>query len=111
MKIFLLLITISLLGNNPEKMNRRGFFAKIQKAYLEGRHGREHKRWLERHQREKERRRFVKERNIKTLVDGISRRLKRGPSNVKLVVIGGVGLVIWLCHKGSIGCDGREEKD
>ena len=109
MKLCLLLTSLILIGNTESKTDRRGFFKKLRDNYIAGRleaaATKEEKRILERKQTEKIRRRAVFERNVKTLVDGFSRRLRRGPGHVKLLVIGGVVLVIWLCHKGSIGCD------
>lgn len=103
-----------LLANGPKETTRRSFFKNLRDNYIAGRleaaTKKEERKILESKQAEKIRRRAVFERNIKTLVDGFSRRLKRGPGHIKLLVVGGVVLVIWLCHKGSIGCDNTKEK-
>lgn len=112
-RILLLTTLVFVIGNN-NKTDRRGFFKKLRDNYVAGRleaaTTKEEKRILERKQSEKIRRRAVFERNVKTLVDGFSRRLRRGPGHIKLLVVGGVVLVIWLCHKGSIGCE-RDRRD
>ena len=105
MKWCLVLITVFLIGNDDGKTNRRGFFKKIRDAYIEGRMSANEKRIIERKEAEKMRRRQVFERNVRSLVDGISKRLKHRRSTVSVVVIGGVALVVWLCHKGSVGCE------
>ena len=96
-----------------KQIDRRGFFTKIRDSYLQGRleaaTRKEEKRIIERKQAEKMRRRVIFERNVKTLVGGLSKRLKRGPSYIKVAVIGGVILVVWLCHKGSVGCEHDDE--
>ena len=107
MKWCLVLITIFLFGNSDDKTTRRGFFTKIRNAYIEGRLSANEKRIVERKETEKMRRRMVFERNIKSLVDGVSKRLKHRRSTVSIVVIGSVALVVWLCHKGSVGCDSQ----
>lgn len=93
-----------------EEIDRRGFFKKIRDAYLEGKASKNEKRIIERKEFEKLRRRAVFERNVKAIVDGISKRLKHRRSNFALVVVGSVVLVVWLCHKGSMGCAKWEEK-
>ena len=98
------------LLSNDEKIDRRNFFTKIRDAYIQGRYEKNEQRIADRKEAEKMRRRAVRERNIRTLIDGVSRRLKRGPSYIKVSVFLGVGLVVWLCHKGSVGCDGKEDK-
>ena len=98
-----------MLANN-DKTDRRGFFKKLKDAYVEGRLSANERRIADRKEAEKMRRRQVFERNIKSLVDGLSKRLKHRRSTVTVVVIGGVALVVWLCHKGSVGCDGQQDK-
>ena len=103
--IALLLSVIFCLGNTDGKTTRRGLFKKIRDAYIEGRLSANEKRIAKRKEKEKVRRRLVFERNVKTLVKGISKRLKHKRSTVSLIVIGSVVLVVWLCHKGSLGCE------
>ena len=98
-----------LIGNGDNKTDRRGFFKKIVTAYREGRATANEKRIIERKEAEKMRRRQVFERNVKSLVDGVSKRLKHRRSTVSIVVIGSVALVVWLCHKGSVGCDSKQQ--
>ena len=114
MRLFLLLITITVaslceLGwgapKKEEKTDRRGFFGKIKDAYIEGRLSANEKRVAQRKADEKLRRRQVFERNVKSLVDGISKRLRTRRSTVGIVVAGSFAMVFWLCHKGSIGCE------
>ena len=105
--MLLTILCLTLLANSDGKTDRRGFFARIRDAYLEGRLSANEKRIAERKEAEKMRRRHVFERNIKSIVDGISKRLKHRRSTVSIVVIGGVVLVVWLCHKGSMGCDSK----
>lgn len=100
----LLLFATSAISED-NRHNRRSFFGKIRDAYIQGRFEANEKRVIERKEAEKMRRRAVFERNVKSLVDGLSRRLKRGPNQFKLIVVGGVILIIWLCHRGSVGCD------
>ena len=97
--------------STSEKETRRGFFTKIRDAYIEGRMSANEKRIEERKTAEKIRRRAVFERNVKSLVDGISKRLKHRRSNLGIVIIGGFALGIWLCHKGSLGCEKDETKE
>ena len=107
----ILISTVFILGNgSPPKgeVTRRGFFTKIKNAYIEGRMSANEKRIAQRKADEKMRRRQVFERNVKSLVDGISKRLKHRRSTVSIVVIGSVALIIWLCHKGSVGCDSKQ---
>ena len=101
--IVITLLAVVLVGN--DKVNRRGFFGKIRDAYIEGRLSANEKRIADRKEAEKLRRRHVFERNVKSIVDGISKRLKHRRSTVSIVVIGGVVLVVWLCHRGSVGCE------
>lgn len=112
LKILLLSLTFSTVSFAEEdgKITRRGFFTKLKQAYIEGRMSANEKRVLERKEAERMRRRQVFERNVKSLVDGVSKRLRHRRSTVSIVVIGGVTLVVWLCHKGSVGCDNRPEK-
>ena len=109
MKLLLIILCFFMLANN-DKTDRRGFFKKIKDAYVEGRLSANEKRIAERKANEKMRRRFWFERNINKIADGMSKRLKRGPRRLGIYVVGGVGLAIWLCHKGSLGCDGRKEQ-
>ena len=109
MKMLLIILCIFMLANSEIKTDRRGFFKKVRDAYIEGRLSSAEKRIVERKEAEKMRRRLMFERNVKSLVDGISKRLKHRRSTVSIVVIGGVALVVWLCHKGSVGCDGNKE--
>ena len=111
MRYCLVLIAIFLIGNADDKTDRRGFFKKIKDAYIEGRLSANEKRIADRKEAEKMRRRQVFERNVKSLVDGVSKRLKHRRSTVSIVVIGSVVLVVWLCHKGSMGCDSRNNKE
>ena len=104
----LVLISIFLIANTETKTDRRGFFKKIRDAYIEGRLSANEKRIADRKEAEKMRRRQVFERNVKSLVDGVSKRLKHRRSTVSIVVIGSVALVVWLCHKGSVGCDNEK---
>lgn len=107
----LFLFSPNVLAESKENTHsRRSFFGKIRDAYIQGRLESNEKRIYERREAEKVRRRAVFERNVKSLVDGVSRRLKRGPNQFKLLVVGGVILVIWLCHRGSVGCNRHEEK-
>ena len=110
MKRCLVIITIFLLANGEDKTDRRGFFRKIRDAYIEGRLSANEKRIADRKANEKMRRRMVFERNVRSLVGGVSKRLKHRRSTVSIVVIGSVVLVVWLCHKGSVGCDGKNNK-
>lgn len=104
------MVTTSAMG---EETTRRGFFKKLRDNYIAGRleaaATKEEKRIIERRENEKLRRRAVYERNVKTLVDGISKRLRQRSGHIKLVIVGSVALIIWLCHKGSIGCDRDKE--
>ena len=102
------IVVCFMTGNTDGKTDRRGFFKKIRDAYIEGRMTKNEKRIVERKEAEKMRRRQAFERNVKSLVDGVSKRLKHRRSTVSIVVIGSVGLVIWLCHKGSVGCDRQD---
>ena len=106
--LLVIFLSAFLIGNGDNKTNRRGFFKKLITAYQEGRATANEKRIVERKEAEKMRRRQVFERNVKSLVDGVSKRLKHRRSTVSIVVIGSVGLVIWLCHKGSVGCDRQD---
>ena len=110
MKRCLVIVTIFLLANGEDKTDRRGFFGKIRDAYVEGRLSANEKRIADRNSNEKMRRRMVFERNV-SLVDGVSKRLKHRRSTVSIVVIGSVVLVVWLCHKGSVGCDGKNKSN
>ena len=105
--IVITLLAVVLVGN--DKVNRRGFFGKIRDAYIEGRLSANEKRIENRVKKEKLRRRRVFERNVKTLVNGMSKRLKHRRSTVSIVVIGSIVLVVWLCHKGSVGCDSNKD--
>ena len=111
--VFVFLSIIIMLGNEPSptgnKTNRRGFLKRIKDAYIEGRLSANEKRIVRRKEKEKVRRRLVFERNIKSLVNGISKRLKHKRSTISIVVVGSVVLVVWLCHKGSVGCERRQE--
>ena len=106
MKTLQVVFSIFLIAatNDPDTIDRRGFFARIKEAYLQGRYSREEKRILDRKQAEKLRRRVVMERNVNRLVDGISSRLKRGPRQLTIFIVGGTTLILWLCHKGAVGC-------
>ena len=108
--VFIGIVACLMVGNTNDKTDRRGFFKKIRDAYIEGRLSANEKRIADRKANEKMRRRMVFERNIKSLVDGISKRLKHRRSTVSIVVIGSVVLVVWLCHKGSVGCE-RSKKN
>ena len=92
-----------------EEVTRRGFFGKIKDAYIEGRLTKNEQRIVQRKAEEKARRRQFFEGNVRRLVDGVSKRLRRGPNQLKIYVILGGGLVLWLCHKGSVGCKSGEE--
>ena len=105
MKLLLITLCIFMLANNDDNIGRRGFLKKIVTAYKEGRATANEQRIVQRKEAEKMRRRQVFERNVKSLVDGLSKRLKHRRSTVSIVVIGGVALVVWLCHKGSVGCE------
>ena len=109
--IALLLSVIFCLGNVDDKTTRRGLFKKIRDAYVEGRLSANEKRIAERIENEKLRRRAVFERNVKTLVDGVARRIKLRRSNFGIAVVGVFVLLIWLCDKGSVGCDSGPEKN
>ena len=113
--IALFLSLIFCIGNgektSDDKMDRRGFFTKIRDAYREGRLSANEKRIATRKEQEKLRRRMLFERNVKSLVDGVSKRLRHRRSTVSIVVIGATVLVVWLCHKGSIGCDGNKKEE
>ena len=104
------ILAFFLVGNADDKTTRRGFFAKLKESYLEGRYSREEKRVLDRKQAEKLRRRVVYERNVNRLVDGISSRLKRGPRQLTIFIVGGTTLILWLCHKGAVGCNKQESE-
>ena len=110
MKYLLVLLTVVLVGSTDDEIDRRGFFKKIRDAYVEGRMTANEKRIAERRAQEKVRRRYWFERNINKLTDGLSKRLQRGPSYIKVAVLGGVVLTIWLCHRGSVGCDRDNDK-
>ena len=105
LKSLVVIISFFLIAADNSKTDRRGFFKKIRDAYIEGRMTKNEKRIMERKEAEKMRRRQVFERNVKSLVDGVSKRLKHRRSTVSIIVIGSVALVVWLCHKGSVGCD------
>ena len=112
----LLLATASsslLLGYDSadQETGRRGFFRKIRDAYIEGRLSNEEKRIVERKEAEKMRRRFWFERNVNRLTDGFSKRLRHRRSTLSMLIVGGFALGVWLCHKGSIGCERSKEKD
>ena len=112
MRLLLIIAIVFLIANKPT--TRRGFFKNMRDNYIAGRleaaATKEEKRILERKESEKMRRRLVFERNIKSLVDGLSKRLKHRRSTIMTVVVGGVVLVIWLCHKGSVGCERDRRK-
>jgi len=111
MKVLQLLLAMFLVSATTpdDKTDRRGFLRKVKDAYLQGRYSREEKRIVERKEAEKLRRRAVFERNVKSLVDGAAARLKRGPRQVTLVIIGGTALVVFLCLRNSIGCERKEQ--
>ena len=112
MKKLLIISCFVLLANNESKTDRRGFFKKLRDNYVAGRleaaATKEEKRIIERKENEKMRRRMVFEKHRGKLVDGISSRLKHRRSTVMTIIIGGVALVVWLCHKGSLHCYHRE---
>ena len=112
MRLLLIIAIVFLIANKPT--TRRGFFKNLRDNYiagrLEGATSREEKRIIKRKASEKMRRRKVFERNVKTLVNGLSKRLKHRRSTIMTVVVGGVALVIWLCHKGSVGCERDRRK-
>ena len=110
MKLLLIILCSILLANSEPKTDRRGFFVKLRDAYIEGRLSASEKRIADRKEAEKMRRRQVFERNVKSLVDGVSKRLKHRRSTVSIVVIGATVLVVWLCHKGSVGCNRNKEE-
>ena len=114
MKICLLLIAVFLLGNDDGRTDRRGFFKKLRDNYIAGRleaaTAKEEKRIINRYEKEKLRRRKLFEKNVKTIVDGVGKRLKKKPSYILWSVAGGIALIVWLCHKGSIGCDRGRDK-
>ena len=105
LKSLVVIISFFLIAADDGKTDRRGFFKKIRDAYIEGRMTKNEKRIVERKEAEKMRRRQVFERNVKSLVDGVSKRLKHRRSTVGIVVFGSFAMIFWLCHKGSIGCD------
>lgn len=109
--ISILFFSFFLVGNEPPKTDRRGFFTKIRDAYLEGRLSANEKRIAERVEAEKVRRRFWFERNINKLTDGLSKRLKSRPSRFWIYTGGTAAVIIWLCHKGSMGCDRDKDRD
>lgn len=90
--------------SDDNKHNRRSFFGKIRDAYIQGRFEANEKRIIERRENEKMRRRAVFERNVKSLVDGLSKRLKHKRSSLSLLIVGGFAFGAWLCYKGSLGC-------
>ena len=108
MKVLLIITTVFLLGNSTET-TRRGFFKNLKDNYLAGRleaaTKKEEKRIITRYEKEKLRRRKLFEKNVKTIVDGVGKRLKKKPSYILWSVAGGIALIVWLCHKGSIGCE------
>lgn len=104
--ICLLSVSMPLLADSKPSLLQR-----IKDGYREGRRSAEEKRIISRKEAEKLRRRMTFERNVKTLIDGIAKRLKHRRSTVSIVVIGGVVLVVWLCHQGSVGCDGQESNN
>ena len=107
---YLLALSLSTVAlAEDDEISRRGFFTKLRDSYLQGRYTSNERRLAERREAQKAHRRAVRDRNIRKLVDGLSKRLQRGPSNIKLGIVVGVGLVVWLCYKGSIGCDGKED--
>lgn len=107
----LIIFIILIAAENSSTTDRRGFFRKIRDAYLQGRYSAEEKRIVERQENEKMRRRLVRERNVKTVVDGIAKKLKTRPSHVRLYVFGGLAVVIWLCYRGSVGCNDNDKDD
>ena len=115
MKVCLLLLTFFLIANTESKQTRRGFFKNLRDNYIAGRleaaNSKEEKRILERKQNEKMRRRMVFERNVKSLVDGLSKRLKHRRSSIMTAIVGGIVIVVWLCHKGSVGCERDRKRD
>ena len=84
---------------------RQGFLAKLGHAYREGRESAAEKRIVKRKAEEKLRKRLVFERNVKVLVDGISRRIKSRPRQLPIFVIGCTILAVWLCLNNSLGCN------
>ena len=113
--IILLILSISSVNEGwgappDEKIERRTLFKRMRDAFLEGKNARlEHRKEFEQNM-EKMRRRKVFERNVKTLVNGLSKRLKKRTSSVFIVIGATFVLAVWLCHKGSIGCNGSGEK-
>lgn len=112
--MLIIAINIPVYGSD-NKTTRRSFFKRLKDNYIAGRleaaTNKEERRIIERRENEKLRRRAVYERNVKTLVDGIAKRLRQRTGQIKIIVVGGIILVVWLCHKGSIGCDNDKKKD
>lgn len=107
--IFLAFLLVPIPALSEDNMDRRGFFTKLRNSYLEGRYGKVEQRMLQRKQKEKAKRVKIRDRHIRKLVDGLSRRLRHKPSAIKFYAIAGLGMVVWLCYKGSIGCDGKDD--
>lgn len=97
-KLYLFIAALPLLGANDHK----NFFKNMREEYRRGRE-------LAKAQNEKMRRRKVRERNTKKLVDGLSKRLKRGPWRVNTVLFGSGVIIIWVCYRGAFGCVSRDD--
>ena len=108
--VFFTIISLAMLGNSDDKTTRRSFLGKIKDAYVQGRYSAEEKRILERKTQEKMRRRYWFERNVNKLTDGLAKRLKSRPSKFWFYMGGTAAVILWLCHKNSVGCE-RNEKD
>ena len=97
-----------------DRHDRRGFFKKLRDNYIAGRleaaATKEEKRIIERREAERIHRRKLFDRNVRTLVTSVGKRIKKRPSYVWWGVAGGAVLVWWLCRKGSLGCERDRER-
>lgn len=59
--------------------------------------------------REVVRDRAQKHKAAEELAKGWNKFLSKG--NSRLYIAGGIVLIVWLCHKGSIGCDRNRDED
>ena len=61
---------------------------------------------------ERLRRRLFRERLWTKFMDGLSGRVKGGGVGRTLTTVGlvGVGLAVFVCHKGGLGCNGEREQ-
>ncbi len=51
------------------------------------------------------------QRTVKLIAEGIKKRLGRRNNTVLWIGIAGIGTVIYVCHRGGLGCRGGEERN